>query len=298
MKYPWLLSLPEDGEVSPRALVVLIGWWGAMPRHLNKYVELYKELQCATLCGVADDRSIMLKDDARLREYAKDGLAQVSRVLQNNHNHLPLFIHVFSNGGGFVLEQMEIDLEDPDHHFPNPSESNMSLESLASEETPLHSNTNVALIRKNLRGLVFDSCPAYPTLQTWMAALELSGVAKKSKFVLYLLKFLLLVLFGLEGIWNWIRGKNHRLVDYWNNLLTSDLCEDQAYIYSTSDSAADPEHLKEFIAARQNRPKANVSILKLDDSEHVQHYRKHPHLYTHFVHTFVTNLLQQKPSST
>ena len=87
--------------------------------------------------------------------------------------------------------------------------------------------------------------------------------------------------------------ENHRLMDYWNQLLNSDLCGHQAFIYSTSDTATDPSHLQEFIATQQQQPDAKISVLKLQDSEHVQHFRPHPYLYTPFVQNFVTVLLQQ-----
>jgi hypothetical protein len=287
--HQWSLSLPNNGE-SARAIVVLIGWWGAEPPQMEKYAAIYTDMQCATLTGVANNRAILTKDDEALRQYAQKGLIDVSRLLQEN-NKLPVIFHMFSNGGGFVWEQMERLLEHPDNQ--NYLHSNQSGEKIDTEATPLHSNTNLSLVRKNVRGQIFDSCPVYPTMKTAMAVLELSGIAKQSLLLLVVLKVRMLIFFVLESMRNFVCRKNHRLIGYWNQLLNSDLCGHQAFIYSTSDTATDPSHLQEFIATRQQQPDAKISVLKLQDSEHVQHFRQHPYLYTQFVQKFVRELLQQ-----
>jgi hypothetical protein len=214
---------------------------------MEKYAAIYTDMQCATLTGVANNRAILIKDDEALHQYAQKRLTDVSRLLQDN-NKLPVIFHMFSNGGGFVWEQMERLLEHPDNHdYLHPKKS---VESIDTEETPLHSNTNLSLVRKNIRGQIFDSCPAYPTMKTVMAALELSGIAKQSLLLLVALKLFMLVFFLLESMRNFVCRKNHPLIVYWNQLLNSDICRRQAFIYSTSDTATDPSHLQDFIATR------------------------------------------------
>ena len=73
---------------------------------MEKYAVIYENMQCATLTGVADSRAVAWKDNSVLREYARKGLIEVARLLEVN-NKLPVFVHIFSNGGGFVWEVRE-----------------------------------------------------------------------------------------------------------------------------------------------------------------------------------------------
>ena len=126
-----------------------------------------------------------------------------------------------------------------------------------------------------------------------MAALELSQASKKSFILFVIFKLFMLLLFTLETTWGFVRRKDNRVLVYWNQMLNSDFCQDQAFIFSTADTVTDPSHLQEFIATRQRKADSNISVLKLEDSAHVQHLRKHPNFYTHFVNTFVSELLEQ-----
>jgi len=39
---------------TPKAIVILFGWLGAQPRHLEKYAKLYQDMNCSTIHLVAD----------------------------------------------------------------------------------------------------------------------------------------------------------------------------------------------------------------------------------------------------
>ena len=290
----WTLSLP-NGDEPPKAIVVIIGWWGSQPKHLKKYASnIYtKDWNCATLAGTAPPRDILFKNDTALQIFAQDCLQALSDFLQdseiNTNPRIPVFIHLFSNGGGFVWEHMEQLLHNSasDRLFE-------SFSSFDSEDTPLHCNTNFYAIRRNLAGIIYDSCPCYPSWRSGKNALSASLTASGSPIiVVWFLTAIMYVGYLLEHLWNCIRGKKqHRLKEWFQHLQDSDLCHQEAYVYSTADNVCEPTHLQDFISSRKQRHHAIVEVLEFDDSPHVQHYLKHPDEYADFIHTFCSRCLQ------
>ena len=49
-----LLTVGAVEKGNPTAIVVLFGWLGSEPRHLQKYADLYQDRNCSTIYGVAD----------------------------------------------------------------------------------------------------------------------------------------------------------------------------------------------------------------------------------------------------
>ena len=66
---------------------------------------------------------------------------------------------------------------------------------------------------------------------------------------------------------------------FWNDMLESDLCPRQAFVYSTSDRLTDCEKLEDLIEERKKRGIDVTTVLKFEDSDHVMHMRKHPKEY-------------------
>jgi hypothetical protein len=291
----------KDASGAPRnarAIVVLIGWWGAKPQHLNKYGDMYQELlpSAAIVTGTASTLSILLKHDDQLRDFARKGLEAIASVLADYENlHVPVLVHVFSNGGGFVWHHMMDILETQEdaalmqfqHHLP----INLSMSTIDTEETPLHANTALSLMRKNIRGLIFDSSPAYPKIDNGIAALEGSGMVG-NRLLMGLLKCIFVLFYVLESLWDRINNRPHRLMQYWKGLIECDWDVPQGFIYSSVDRMVDPDHLEEFIQARKTALLRHdkldgISVLKFDDSPHVLHYKYHPEEYTEFVDGFL-----------
>jgi hypothetical protein len=42
-------EFPAGEKTSPRAVVLLLGWWGARTKHLTKYAKLYQDQNCLTV---------------------------------------------------------------------------------------------------------------------------------------------------------------------------------------------------------------------------------------------------------
>jgi Eukaryotic protein of unknown function (DUF829) len=313
---------PSTGHPRPaQAVIIVMGWWGAQPAQLDKYVHLYQEIlpAAAVVAGTANPTSILWKDDAKLAQFAKQGLeATAATLVECDNKHLPIMVHVFSNGGGYVWHQMMhiLDhhdqgetLEEVNHPFPRgptygstddaprrsqdyrESSRNSSFSSADTERTPPHANTTIAIIRQNIQCQIYDSSPAYFTFESSVAALEGSGMIPH-KFVRGLFKCWFLMVYWVESLWDRLRRRPHRLLQYWNDLLGSDLDIPQGFIYSQEDRMVDADHLQDFIQERQRS--VPVSVLKFEDSPHVQHYRYHPEEYKLFVSDFLhQNLLKE-----
>jgi hypothetical protein len=284
----WTLTLPSNGK-PPQAVVVLIGWLGALPRHLEKYSStVYTDWNCATLSGTAHTRTIMFKKDEVLAKLAKEGLTALSDFLESsNCPRLPVFFHIFSNGGAFVWEHMDKLLGSANDRLFS------SLTSIDTEDTPLHCNTNFYAIRRNLSGVIFDSSPAYPTWRSGKAALEGSLGGSAPVLLKFFLSCVLYVAYQIELAVNFLRGnRQHRLLEFWDYFLESELCDQEAFIYSTSDGVTDASHLQDFIAGRRRRRGATVSVLEFEDSDHVQHFVRHQERYSAFARQFVLDCLE------
>lgn len=329
----WNLAPPANPDAPPKAIVILIGWWGAQPRQLAKYVELFtKDLQCITLFGVAPYHAILLGQKRVFQEMARQALAQVSRLLQRDHQKLAVMVHAMSNGGVMVWNQMDQILSDAVPSSPrkrsaagrgvtaslsprrpqnksisesannNNRNDNFHDEGLpeengenddVTETTPLHGNTNLDLVRKRLTGLMYDSAPAYPDRATFLAALDASGDNRRNRISTWLLKGALLLLIALETLWNKLTGKRNRGEVFWERVRESSFPDRQAFLYSRSDRVSPCGPLEELIAHRRSQLGENaVSVVDFEDSDHVLHFRAHPEAYRTFVSQFLDQVIE------
>ena len=48
------LAVDAVEEGTPKAIVILFGWLGSSPRHVQKYAKLYQDRKCSTIYGTAD----------------------------------------------------------------------------------------------------------------------------------------------------------------------------------------------------------------------------------------------------
>jgi len=292
-----------DGPPPPpplkKAIVVLMGWWGAQPRQLDKYVQLYQDIlpSAFIIAGTANPKAIFWYDTVELRQFAREGLEAAARTLEQEHlqqqkktaspssnpstEDLPILVHCFSNGGAFVWHQMIQVLENHDKEGDQQQEEDGSRRLLLD-----HTSVGISSVRSNIRCQIYDSSPAYPALDTGVAALEGSGMIR-SRFLLIVVKCFFVMVNGFQAIWSQFQNRPHRIFQFWK-----DLVEDksnnipQGFIYSPIDRMVNVDHLQTFIQERQNRG-ITVSILTFPDSPHVQHYRYHPEAYKNFVRDFV-----------
>lgn len=268
---------PVSPEKETEAVVVLLGWWGAQKRNVHKYGQLYQQRNCATIVGVPDKIATLRVDEAALSVYAQECVVETATMLRGlesaQKRPIPVTFHLFSNGGCFVFEQMEL-------LFQKASAN-------AEEEgsTPKDTDQDLLLVRDRLRGQIFDSSPAYLTAQSGTAALE---GAFPNALVASILKGVLLSMHSATHVRDKLFGIPTRTETFWNRYLESNLCRHQAFVYSSHDRVTDHVQLDELIQYRNKKfPDLTIMVKKFDDSEHCTHYPKHKEEYTEFVTEFL-----------
>jgi len=97
------------GEVE--AVVILFGWLGAEPRHLQKYANLYHERNCGTVSAIARAMPLMMRNNRSLKKIASKAAEEAVRMIRRTEisrkKTIPVILHVFSNGGAILLEILE-----------------------------------------------------------------------------------------------------------------------------------------------------------------------------------------------
>jgi len=260
-----------DGKVEfPRAVVVLMGWWGADMRHVEKYAELYRKRDCATVSVIADTLQVMTHlAYPSLDNCARDVASQVAKILRDNEKDgkkIPVIVHTFSNAGTFLAERLEFVIQQARGNLKAPCAEDL------------------VLVGARLDGEIFDSSPAYPD---WKLGFTSTGgiVFGQSMIVKIIIGCLFWLAGALSVILNWILGLPDVRWTFWYNMREGRLCLRQAYIYSTADNITNVRMLEALI---ENRKKfSNITVQKFDDSKHVLHMMKHPEAYEKLVDTFL-----------
>lgn len=259
----------HDRLENPRAVVLLLGWWGANPRHLAKYAQIYHSQDCLTIEAIADKYSILTHHDDTLDQCVLDAVHETAAVLRKLDGQVPIITHAFSNGGAYLVERLEI---------------------LIQQARSTDKNRDLLLVAERLQGQLFDSAPAYPSSQSAIKAMP--GV-----FASTFLRTLIALLFAIQAVYHWIRANIFkRPVDglvFWKHMTQSKICRKQAFIYSSADDITNVERLEELIESRRKVNKETF-VHRFDDSLHVQHLRQHPEKYQMIVKHFLDNVTAVK----
>jgi hypothetical protein len=261
----------ENGkDVYPRAVVLLFGWWGAEMRHVEKYAELYRNRDCATVSVIADTMQVMTHlCYPSLDGCVRDAVTEVAKIIRANEKDgkkIPVILHAFSNAGTFVLERLEV------------------LVQQAREDLKVSCCEDLVLVGERLNGEIFDSAPGYPDAK--LGFTSTSGVVfGQSIIIKILVGFLFLLAGGISVLISILLGNPDVRWAFWNNMREGRLCLRQAYVYSTADTIINTEKLEELIENRKTF--ADVSVYKFDDAPHVQIMRKHAKKYEKMVDDFI-----------
>lgn len=274
---PQIISVNADpranGQVEfPRAIVLLMGWWGAELRHVEKYAKLYHAKDCATVSVIADTLQVMMHlGYPSLDNCVRDAANEVCKIIRNHETSgrkIPVIVHTFSNAGTFMAERLEVLIQQ------------------ARDDLKVPCCEDLVLLGARLDGEIFDSAPAYPDIK--LGFTSTNGVVFGNSIIVKIIVGLLFFMAGaLSVIFNWILGLPDVRWTFWNNMREGRLCLRQAYIYSTADNITNVTQLEELIENRKQF--SNVSVLKLEDSKHVLHMTKHPEAYGKLVDDFLRN---------
>jgi len=239
----------------PKAIVLLFGWLGASIRHINKYSQIYNDWGCFTITGVADSIAIMTGNTKALNKFALEAAATAAKLMRaSGATNIPVIVHVFSNGGTFVLERLEC--------------------LIASAEP----GSDVAVVGHGIKlgGQVFDSAPAY---LHWRTGLKVVATAVPNLLIRWIIQLLFLAYIFWEAFLSMVLCRPDRPTQFWNHMKDSRVARRQVvYIYSTTDELTDPIKLQELIEYRAKKG-FDIQPLKLTDTNHVQHLRSHPKKY-------------------
>lgn len=250
----------------PRAVVLLFGWWGAVPRHLGKYGELYQAENCLTVQVVADKYAIMTNNTASMDECVQEAVEHVAAMLRSIENEIPVIVHCFSNGGAYLVKRLEILIQQ-------------------ARKQP-YGNDDLILVGDRLNGELFDSAPAYPSRRAGTRAM-------KDVFRGAFLRSIIYVLFSLNALMDWIAHHVFKRpimpIEFWEHMTQSKACLNQAFVYSAADDITNVQKLDELVEARR-KINHHTLVERFDDSLHVQHLRKHPDAYQKLVRSFLTTL--------
>lgn len=233
-------------------VVILWGWYGASFRALRKYAELHRADGRASVMAIAPAPAVALKLTGPLRRVAEATLDVAEALLRpvpparQGRVHL----HVFSNGGCFVYEQL------------------------------LCTPALLARARRVGRGLgaaVFDSCPAYMHPET---GLDVIGAHTKNPTVRALVLGTFRAWVACARAARACAGGRTPATAFWERMLGDASGIPALYIYSSGDAVTDPRALEELIAARAARapdgaqPIAQVRAVDFGlGSAHVLHLR-------------------------
>jgi hypothetical protein len=266
----------------PRAVVILLGWWGAQMKHVQKYSALYQERNCVTVTGIVESKAILTLDIYALEAFAQKLASQTATVVRemeqapnNGGKKIPVMIHSFSNGGAYPLWRLEVLIE------------RAMMEKNVAE---IQKTQDLLLIGDRLRGEIFDSAPCFPDNNSAMKAMKhsISNTILRNIFRVTLLIHVFLVL-----VHRILFNKSDSRMDFWKHMTESRLCLNQAYVYSTMDDITDVKMLEELVSARQGHAHAHILVKKFDDSEHVQHYRKYQSEYCELMDTFLDRIQEK-----
>lgn len=251
-----IVQVPAEGQ-PPKAVVLLLGWFGSKLRHVQKYAEIWEERGCATVTGSLDSRSLMVVDVEKIDEFVILMGKEAAKLLRASGDKVPLICHAFSNGGGIPLQRLEQVMEEKSRKG-NDNDDDVREWKLIRE-------------RLQLGAEIFDSAPAYPDMETFKGAIT----AGLPGFTGLLVFYVVVLYYQTLNLIRTIQGSQAWGDVYWKHWECSPAYAPmQAYIYSTADTITKSGKLDELVRTRAENG-VQVKVKRFEDCLHVQHMMKH-----------------------
>mmetsp|Transcript_20778 Transcript_20778/g.31193 ORF Transcript_20778/g.31193 Transcript_20778/m.31193 type:complete len:304 (-) Transcript_20778:356-1267(-) len=266
---------PTNHPTSTKGVVIIHGWMGSIPKHVRKYADLYTARDWAVVYGSSSLTTAAFRNTSKLDDAAIESVFKASEVLRKiekaEGKKLPVILHYLSNGGAFVAESLAI-LTKEAKQRDEAEYSRSTLDPEVKQELLFISDR---LYEKGYE--VVDSAPAYLHESALFDAID---HAMPNPYEKIFTKLLLLVWNVLRDITRTIQRKDTIEVEFWRNMIESDLCLRQIYIYSVKDNITDSTKIDELIEERKKfKPDRNIISAKFEDSDHVMHLRRYPKEY-------------------
>lgn len=259
-------------------LVVLCGWAGSQARHLKKYETLMEEVIGENVSRRSSRFSRKSNDISRPRVVTLSSSLPVQHifsplewprevwtrdnVLQKIERHVEehdrrgestsIILYIFSNGGGFVLEQLYKMLVRQDRLG----------------------------LRERVKGILFDSAPGYDVGGT-MGKRVLEEVVGTSHWYS---RFGIEIAYGCQRVLAKMLSP-HRQDMYWSIMQDIHWCP-ILYVYSEDDHLCDANRLYALIIEKIRRGHA-VKRVCWEESTHCAHYMRHRQGYRNAIRDFL-----------
>ncbi|CAB9531733.1 transmembrane protein 53 [Seminavis robusta] len=255
-----VVEAPPNGQ-QPKAVVILLGWFGAQFRHLKKYADLYEQFGCTTISAILDKKSIMfinlVKTDALVNMVVKEAC----RHLRQGGDEVPLICHAFSNGGCVPLYRMQKQM----------------MEKINSNNAEDVDNWKLIRDRYQLGAEIIDSAPIFPDAAAFGRAIR---TALPNRVLSSTAIFFVSIYQNSQNSVMKARGKKPYPDKFWSHWEDSpQYAGVQAFIYTTADTILPYEKLDELVETRKAHEGANVLVERFGDSDHVQLLKDHKEEY-------------------
>ena len=277
-----------EGQERPRAVVLVLGFGGAQPRHVEKYARLYNRKGCSTVSGTASNRSLFV-DPTGIDAFAQDAVREVATILREDdaayqpnasapERATPVVMHVMSNGGAFVVSRIGQMLAAP----------------IDSSTPGARGDLELFCTRLRAGCHIFDSAPCYLDGKSCFNVIRnlipnpIVGIPMAMLFALTMYA---------HNAMSRISGKPTFGELFWNALIEDTTCDLQAFLYSCKDDIADSMKIEELIRTRRERG-VKVMTRHFSDSSHVQHLRLHGKEYSDFIETVLTEMEEDRNKKT
>mmetsp|Transcript_17318 Transcript_17318/g.40200 ORF Transcript_17318/g.40200 Transcript_17318/m.40200 type:complete len:296 (+) Transcript_17318:36-923(+) len=273
----------------PKAVVILLGWYGSKLRHIQKYSKLYEDRDCATITAHLDIPTTMLKLDRRIGKFV-DKIVTRAATLLRPHKDIPLVMHAFSNGGSLVIQNLEqrIQREEAEEQQQGRSKRSITKNRKLKEE-----DWELVKSRYCIGASIFDSAPAYVSPKGISNAAK-SAMSNKPVILPLICTSIMVFYMQMRTLAALCKGKPAFPIEYWNHWTDAPVHSAiQAYVYSTDDDVSDSFKLDDLVEIR--RSKESTVITKVfEDSAHVQHLRKYPKEYGLFIDEVLNECLSMQ----
>ena len=221
---------------------------------MEQYAKWYTDRHCSVVTGASPPELFVL--NRSLRRTASRIWCETAKALRETPEKVPIVIHVFSNGGAFLMDEMELMLKED-----------------ASKE-------DFELISQRLKtGFQFHDCaPCYiRTVWDWSNFSQSFPHPNWSSWGRCSYTFLASTCLTL---WSTATLSWNRPSDFWGRMQNSRLCLHNIYAYTTTDLATDAFQLEQLIEYRRTKVGAVCKSYRFEDSNHCRLHRDHPNEYS------------------
>jgi Eukaryotic protein of unknown function (DUF829) len=272
---------------NPKSVALVLGPLGSSAQStMDDFGQLYLERSCTTVTAACPPVRFFLAQHRFLTPIATAMIRETAKALRETGDATPLVVHLFSNGGAFLLEEMELlmsEMEEPSGQ--STGESSSGEQGIAPED--------VRLIKDRLELQFFDSCPCYLHMM-WNVSPYFHDAFPNPAWRPWSRKVYYLGSAFSLTMWCTFTGSFRRSGQFWSRLEQSSFCNHQIYFYTTADMLTDATRIDELIEKRRQELGVNVVSRRYDDSSHCALYKDHPDEYKQVLEESLEGAIQRR----